>query len=250
MAGNTAVTLACKPRPVEPAGRPRVGLALGGGGARGIAHISVLRQLEAMHVPVDCIAGTSMGALVGAMYASGMASMKSRRPCWPRLAADVRRFAGAPGALVPAQARRRAGDFRPVSASAKGVKVAGGLLAGERILLLFEKLVEPVSTIEDFDRLPIPYRAVAADINNGEPVVIGRRPGLGDARQHVVPGVFPPVQMGERILVDGGIARNMPIDVVRDMGADIIIAVDVGTPLAKLTAVPARWRSLARSPAC
>jgi NTE family protein len=220
-----------------PEGRPRVGLALGGGGARGIAHIAVLRRLEAMHVPVDCIAGTSMGALVGAMYASGMSVDEIEKTVlgldWARLFDDSlerpeRSF------------RRKRDDELVISApgvgiSRKGVKLAGGLLAGERILLLFEDLVEPVSTIEDFDRLPIPFRAVAADINDGQPVVIqGGDLALAMRASMSLPGIFPPVAMGGHILVDGGIARNLPIDVVRAMGADVIIAVDVGTPLAKL----------------
>src|SRR6476469_8325487 len=167
-------TQACRSRPVLPEGRPRVGLVLGGGGARGIAHIAVLRQLEAMHVPIDCIAGTSMGALVGAMYASGMSVDDIEKTVlsldWPRLFDDSlerpeRSF------------RRKRDDELVISAPGvgigrKGVKIAGGILGGERILLLFEKLVEPVATIEDFDHLPIPFRAVAADINDGEPVVI------------------------------------------------------------------------------
>jgi len=232
-------TLACRQRPVLPAGRPRIGLALGGGGARGIAHIAVLRELEARHIPVDCIAGTSMGALVGAMYASGMSVDDIEKTVlaldWPRLFDDALER--------PEQSYRRKRDdelvvYAPgVGIGKKGVKVAGGLLAGERILLLFESLVEPVATIEDFDRLPIPYRAVAADINNGEPVVIGGGDlALAMRASMSLPGIFPPVQLEDRVLVDGGIARNLPIDVVRDMGADVIIAVDVGTPLAKLDA--------------
>jgi NTE family protein len=190
-----------------------------------------------MHVPVDCIAGTSMGALVGAMYASGMSVDDIEKTVlsldWPRLFDDSlerpeRSF------------RRKHDDELVVSAPGvgigrKGVKIAGGILGGERILLLFENLVEPVATIEDFDRLPIPYRAVAADINNGEPVVIsGGDLALAMRASMSLPGLFPPVPIGDRILVDGGIARNLPIDVARQMGADIVIAVDVGTPLATL----------------
>jgi NTE family protein len=236
-AASETATLSCRQRPVLPEGRPRIGLALGGGGARGIAHISVLRELEARRVPVDCIAGTSMGALVGALYASGMSVDEIEKEIlswdWPRLANDSlerpeRSF------------RRKRDDELVVSAPGigigpKGVKLAGGLVAGERVLLLFESLVEPVATIEDFDRLPIPYRAVAADINTGEPVVIGNGDlALAMRASMSLPGIFPPVQIGDRVLVDGGIARNLPIDIVRNMGADIIIAVDVGTPLSKL----------------
>jgi NTE family protein len=234
---GTPTTQACRSRPASPEGRPRVGLVLGGGGARGIAHISVLRQLEAMRVPVDCIAGTSMGALVGAMYASGMGVDDIEKTVlsldWPRLFDDSlerpeRSF------------RRKRDDELVISAPGvgigkKGVKIAGGILGGERILLLFEKLVEPVATIEDFDRLPIPFRAVAADINDGEPVLIqGGDLALAMRASMSLPGLFPPVPIDGHVLVDGGIARNLPVDVARQMGADIIIAVDVGTPLAQL----------------
>jgi NTE family protein len=230
-------TQACRSRPALPEGRPRIGLVLGGGGARGIAHISVLRKLEEMHVPVDCIAGTSMGALVGAMYASGMSVDDIEKTVlsldWPRLFDDSlerpeRSF------------RRKRDDELVISAPGvgigkKGVKIAGGILGGERILLLFEKLVEPVATIEDFDRLPIPFRAVAADINDGEPVLVqGGDLALAMRASMSLPGLFPPVPIDGHVLVDGGIARNLPIDVARQMGADIIIAVDVGTPLAQL----------------
>ncbi len=230
--------LPCRERPVEPAGRPRIGLVLGGGGARGIAHISVLRKLEQMHIPIDCVAGTSMGALIGALYASGMSVDDIERTLlgldWERLFND--------SLERPERSYRRKRDDDLVIASpgigvsAKGVKVAGGLLAGERIVLLFEKLIEPVSTIKDFDYLPIPYRAVAADINTGDAVVIGHGDlALAMRASMSIPGAFPPIQMGDHVLVDGGVARNIPIDVARAMGADIVIAVDVGTPLAKMT---------------
>lgn len=237
MASPRTAGTSCGPRlPGEV--RPRIGLALGGGGARGIAHISVLRKLEQMHVPIDCIAGTSMGALVGAMYASGMSVDEIEKTVlaleWDQMFDDslTRR---------DRSFRRKTDDLLSVAAPGVGigkggVKIAAGLLAGERILLLFEKLIEPVSTIEDFDNLPIPYRAVAADINTGEYVVL-RSGDLAMAMRASmsIPGVFPPATIGEHVLVDGGVARNIPIDVVRNMGAEIIIAVDVGTPLAKMT---------------
>ena len=230
--------LACRARPVQPQGRPRVGIALGGGGARGIAHISVLRKLEELHVPIDCIAGTSMGALVGALYASGMSVDEIEKTVltldWPSLFND--------SLERPERTYRRKRDDELVVATPGigigkgGAKLAPGVLAGERILLLFAKLIEPVSAIEDFDRLPIPYRAVAADINNGEPVIIGNGDLAMAMRASMsIPGAFPPVQIGDRVLVDGGVARNIPVDVVRNMGADIVVAVDVGTPLATMT---------------
>lgn len=215
-----------------------MGLALGGGGARGVAHISVLRKLEEMRIPVDCIAGTSMGALVGAMYASGMSVDEIEQTVltldWTQLFND---------ALERRERsyRRKRDDELVIAAPGVGigkggVKIAAGVLAGERILLLFEELIEPVSTIEDFDRLPIPYRAVAADINSGEPVVIESGDlALAMRASMSIPGAFPPVQVDGHIVVDGGVARNVPVDIVRNMGADIIIAVDVGTPLDTMT---------------
>ena len=215
--------------------RPRVGVVLGGGGARGVAHISVLRALEQNGVPVDCIAGTSMGALVGSLYASGMTtdeiealvkSMDWQALFNDRLTRPERSY------------RRKRDDDLVLSQPGVGFgkdgsfKVASGLLAGERMTLLFGKLVEPVSTIEDFDQLPIPFRAIAADANTGQAVSIGDGDLAAAMRASMsIPGVFPPVNWRGRVLVDGGVASNLPVQVIRDMGADIVIAVDVGTPL-------------------
>jgi NTE family protein len=234
---NAAVGM-CGQRPALPPGRPRIGLVLGGGGARGISHISVLRTLEQLQVPVDCIAGTSIGSLVGAMYASGMSVDEIEETVvtmdWVKLFAnDIPR---------PERSYRRKRDDELVIAqpglgiSAKGVKVTTGLLTGENIMLMFERLVEPVSTIEDFDRLPIPFRAIAADINDGSAVVIkGGDLALAMRASMSIPGAFPPVPAGGKVLVDGGIANNLPVEVLRGEGADIIIAVDVGTPLSEMT---------------
>jgi NTE family protein len=231
-------TLACRARPVLPENRPRVGLVLGGGGARGVAHIAVLRKLEQLHVPIDCIAGTSMGALVGALYASGKSVDDIEKFV---LALDWDRLFNDSLDRRERSYRRKTDDVLVVSApgvgvSSKGLVIAGGLLAGERILLLFEKMVEPVATIENFDDLPIPYRAVAADINTGEALVIGNGDlALAMRASMSIPGVFPPVRIGDHVVVDGGVARNIPVDVARAMGADIVIAVDVGTPLGTVT---------------
>jgi NTE family protein len=231
--------LPCRARPALPEGRPRIGLALGGGGARGIAHISVLRTLEELKVPIDCIAGTSMGSLVGALYTSGMsvddmeelvqtldwAAMfddKLERPERSlRRKRDDELVVGAPG----------------VGISSKGIKIATGVMSGERVMLAFGQFIEPVSTIEDFNDLPIPYRAVAADLNTGLPVVIDDGDlALAMRASMSLPGIWPPVVRDGKLLVDGGVARNVPVEEVRAMGADIVIAVDVGTPLAELEA--------------
>lgn len=228
---------ACRARAAEPEGRPRIGLALGGGGARGIAHISVLRTLEELKVPIDCIAGTSMGSLVGALYASGMSvdeiEQLVRTIDWEQIFNDK--------LDRPEQTYRRKRDddlvlSQPgIGVGAGGVRVAAGLLGGERIMLTFAGLIEPVAAIDDFDHLPIPYRAVAADINTGEAVELRRGDlALAMRASMSIPGAFPPVPIEGRLLVDGGVAANLPVDAVRRMGADIVIAVDVGTPLSTL----------------
>ena len=235
--GTEQATGACRQRPAEPADRPRIGLVLGGGGARGISHISVLRTLEELKVPIDCIAGTSMGSLVGAMYASGMSVDEIENTVvtmdWARLFDDKL-------ARPDRSFRRKRDDELVISQpgigiSSKGVKITSGLITGETIMLTFGRLVEPVSTIEDFDQLPIPFRAVAADINDGSVVVIqGGDLALAMRASMSIPGAFPPVLSDGKVLVDGGIASNLPVEVLRGMGADIIIAVDVGTPLSEI----------------
>lgn len=217
--------------------RPRIGLVLGGGGARGFAHISVLKELERLHIPVDCIAGTSVGAMIGGLYASGMP------------AAEIETLAGVidwSKALDDSLARpersfrrKRDDDLSLLSAkpglSSAGVRLAPGFLAGENIQLLLERVTQPVARIDDFNRLPIAFRAVATDINTGKAVVIDHG-NLGEAMRASlsIPGVFRPVSLDGKVLVDGGIANQLPVDVARAMGADIIIAVDVGTPLITL----------------
>jgi NTE family protein len=217
--------------------RPRIGLALGGGGARGIAHISVIRLIEELEIPVDCIAGTSMGSLVGGLYASGMSvdELESlvTNTDWKRLFDD--------SLERPERSLRRKLDDRDALATVGvgfrggGVKLTPGLLQGERILALFERSTEKVSSIRDFDLLPIPYRAVATDLNTGEAVVLDHGSlGMAMRASMSLPGIFQPVEVEGRVLLDGGLVNQVPVDVVRAMGADIVIAVDVGTPLAKL----------------
>lgn len=214
--------------------RPRIGLALGGGGARGIAHISVLQMIEELRIPVDCVAGTSMGALVGGLYASGMPVDRMEELVvstdWKRLFDD--------SLERPERSYRRKQDDRDhlttlgVGIKGSGLRLSPGLLQGERILAMFERSTLPVSAIDDFDQLPIPYRAVATDLNTGQAVVLGRGSLAMAMRASMsLPGVFQPVEVEGRVLLDGGLVNQVPIDVVRAMGADIVIAIDVGTPL-------------------
>ncbi|KAF1719233.1 patatin-like phospholipase family protein [Pseudoxanthomonas wuyuanensis] len=220
--------------PGDGSDRPSIGLALGGGGARGISHVSLLRKLEEMHVPVDCIAGTSIGSLVGGLYAAGhsvdelealVTSMD-----WMNLFDD--------SLARPERSFRRKQDDRDRLATI-GVGIRGGrlrlspgVLQGQRILALFEKETLQVSAISDFDALPIPYRATATDLNTGQAVVLDHGSLAMAMRASMsLPGIFQPVEIDGRVLLDGGLANQVPVDVVRSMGADIVIAVDVGTPL-------------------
>ena len=216
--------------------RPQIGLVLSGGGARGAAHIGVIKILEEMRIPIDYIGGTSMGAIVGGLYASGMSSDELEETVtsidWSDAFSD----------LIPREDlsfRRKTDDYtylvknKPGLSDSLEVKLPPGVLQGQKINILFKRLVLPVSTINDFDNFRIPFRAVATDIVTGKAVIIGSG-DLGQAMRASmsIPSIFSPVILDDKILVDGGVSKNLPIDVVRDMGADIIIAVDISTPLA------------------
>ncbi len=221
--------------------RPRIGLALSGGGARGLAHIGVLKALEAQGVRVDCVAGTSMGSLVGAFYAIGMpvedmeAIILSLE--WADLFND--------SLERPQRSIRRKDEDRlslsgvgvgiRIDEEGAGLKLATGVLAGQRIQAFFEKTMLAATTVEHFDHLPIPFRAVATDINTGLAVVLDRGSLATAMRASMsLPAVFDPVEIDGKVLVDGGLANQLPIDVVRQMGAEVVIAVNVGMPLEQL----------------
>jgi NTE family protein len=225
---------ACRPEPGSD--RPSIGLALGGGGARGISHVSVLRKLEQMRIPVDCIAGTSIGSLVGGLYASGKSIDELETLVtsmdWMQLFDD--------SLARPERSFRRKQDDRDrlatlgVGIRSGRLRLSPGILQGQRILALFERETLGVSAIDDFDALPIPYRATATDLNTGEAVVLGHGSLAMAMRASMsLPGIFQPVEMNDRVLLDGGLANQVPVDVLRSMGADIVIAIDVGTPLTK-----------------
>lgn len=216
--------------------RPRIGLALGGGGARGIAHVRVLRKLEELHIPVDCIAGTSAGALVGALYAAGRSPQQIEDVVlstdWKATFSDT----------LPRRdrtLRRKSDDYTRLApigvgfgGDSGGVRLAAGISQGQRLIAVFENATGGGRVDGDFNRLPIPFRAVATDINTGQAVAIGQGSLAMAMRASMsLPGIMHPVNLDGRVLLDGGIANQIPIDVVRAMGAERIIAVDVGTPL-------------------
>lgn len=216
--------------------RPKVCLVLGGGGARGAAHVGVLRVLQHLHVPVDCIVGTSMGAIVGGLYASGMPVSQ--------LEADLR------NPLIQAamadkvqrrnvEYRQKQDDSRYTITAEFGIGdgklvVPQGFVTSHNARRILSALTLRTKPASDFDKLPIPFRAVATDIGTGESVVLDH----GDLAEAIrasmsVPGLYSPVHYQGHYLVDGGLTDNVPIDVARKMGADIVIAVNVATPLVK-----------------
>ena len=213
---------------------PCIGLVLGGGGARGAAHIGVLKVLERERVPICAIAGTSMGAIVGSLYAVGYTPDQIETILTSIDWKDVFRDDPDREALPM---RRKQEDFRYLLGFKFGfrdgqLQLPRGVVQGQKLNLLLRRLLLPAWEVEDFDRLPVPFRCVGADIGAGQGVVFGS----GDLAMAVrasmsVPGAFAPVRVNGRLMVDGGIVDNVPVDVVRNMGAERVIVVDVGAPL-------------------
>ena len=227
-------TLAPAATPAPDGKRPRVGLALAGGGARGGAHIGVLKVLEELHVPIDCIAGTSMGALVGGGYASGMRAAEIEQFVTH---VDWKSVVGGVGSrdLLPAEQKRFNDTSGSVELGLKNGRIIppSGLIASSRIEDVLRAYVAQARAVADFDRLPIPYRAVATDMLTGNMVVIGRGDIAGAMRASMaIPGAFAPVVTSQYVLADGFIVRNLPIDVARNLCADVVIAVNLAKPTA------------------
>jgi NTE family protein len=215
--------------------RPRIGLVLSGGGARGAAHVGVLKVLDEMHVPVDAIAGTSMGAVVGGLYASGMTGAEIetliRSLNWqdafrdrpPREELGFRRKQDERNFLV---------RFALGVKKDKGLVLPPGLVQGQTLEQVLRNAALPVAEIQRFDRLPIPFRAIATDLETGQAVVMDSGDLVTAMRASMsAPGVFAPAQREGRLLVDGGLVDNLPIDTARAMGVDVLIVVDVSFPL-------------------
>jgi NTE family protein len=213
--------------------RPKTCLVLSGGGARGAAHIGVLKVLEELRIPVDCVVGTSMGAIVGAAYASGMSPQRIeetvRDADWNSLLSDQPPRAER-SVYAKEVERSRVGGLE-VGVRKDGLVLPQGVLVGHQLHFFLQKVVSQART-DRFDELPIPYRAIATDFETGGMVVLDQGDLATAIRASMsVPGAFAPVERDGRILVDGGLVRNLPIDVARQMGAEIVIAVNVGTPL-------------------
>jgi len=214
--------------------RPRVGLALSGGGARGAAHLGVIRVLEENNIPIDYIAGTSMGAIVGGLYSSGLNTYEIEDALGAIDWRDV--FDDSPARTERSFRRKRDDDLYLAKIkpgfNAGRFALPRGLVQGQKIDLALAKLASPVATVETFDQLSIPFRAVASDIATGEAVVLDSGNLAKAIRASMsIPAAFSPALINDRLLVDGGVSNNLPINVVRSMGADVVIAIDISTPL-------------------
>ena len=222
------------PSSAESLDRPTIGLVLAGGGARGAAHIGVLKYLEDHRIPVDLVTGTSIGAIIGGLYASGLSAREIESLMlemdWEQALIDD----------VPRQDRSMQRKFREDQFSIPGtpgyqggaLKIPSGAIQGQNVILALQDMTQHVAHITDFDALPRAFKAVATDIVTGEMVVldtgnlaVALRASMG------VPAFFAPIEVDGRLLVDGGITNNLPIELAQAMGADVLIVVDITSPM-------------------
>ncbi|MGH8142812.1 MAG: patatin-like phospholipase family protein [Steroidobacteraceae bacterium] len=214
--------------------RLRIGLVLSGGGARGAAHIGVLEMLDRLHIPIDAIAGTSMGAVVGGLYASGMSGKQIAQALasvdWQVAFRDH-------PPLGELNYRRKKEEEQylvnlPLGLQGRKLVIPRGLIQSQKLTETLRQLTLPVARISDFDRLPTRFRAVATNLLTGDPTVLGAGDLATAMRASMaVPGVFAPVEYHGQILADGGLVDNLPVDVARAMGVDVLIVVDAGYTL-------------------
>ncbi len=213
--------------------RPKIGLALSGGGARGLAHVGVLQAFEELQVPVDYIAGTSMGSIIGGLYASGMTIEELQEAVQTIEWTKVLRYKIDRNQLSyrDKQMQQRYFNFE-FGFSKEGFTVPSGVVSGQELLLLLKRLTKNLY-LDDFSKLPIPFKAVATDLEDpNEPYLLSKGDlALALRASMAVPFAFAPITIDGRLLVDGGIVNNIPVDVVKNMGADIVVAVDIATPI-------------------
>ena len=212
--------------------RPQIGLVLSGGGAKGLAHIGTLKLLDELEIPIDCIVGTSIGGILGALYAIGYSGNEIENIVdnldWNEL------FTDQPArSLLSYFEKKEDGKFQIDLGLKKWMPTAPtGMIHGQKLSLLFANLVSSYAGVRDFDHLPIPFRCLAVDLVSGQQVIL-KQGSLAKAMRATmsIPTLFSPVDWEEKLLVDGGILNNLPVDVAKEMGADIVIAVDLGVPL-------------------
>jgi NTE family protein len=217
--------------PTTPKRRPRIGVALEGGGALGLAHIGVLQWFDEHHIPVDYLAGTSMGGLVGGFYATGMSPLELRGLIegieWSEILSGSTPYEDL---SYRRKEDQRANPNALILGLRGGLSLPGGLNAGHQIGLLIDHETLPYFGIASFDELPIPFRCVATNLVSGKQVVFNQG-SLPEALRATmsIPGAFTPVYDKDKVYVDGGLVNNLPTDVVKQMGADIVIAVHLDT---------------------
>jgi NTE family protein len=229
--------------------RAKIGIALEGGGALGLAHIGVLQWFEEHHIPVDYISGTSMGGLIGGLYATGKGPQELQEVVaqqnW-----DLIIGGKTPYEDLSYRRKEDARDYPTVFQLGlkKGVLLPAGLNAGHQISLLIDRETLPYANLKSFDELPIPYRCVATDLVSGKEVVF-KDGSLPQAMRATIsiPGLFNPVRIGDQVLVDGGLIGNLPTDVVRAMGADVVIAIHLEVAPAKPEEIQSLFSVLGRS---
>lgn len=218
----------------SPIVRPKIGLVLAGGGAKGAAHVGVLKVLEEMHIPIDYVVGTSMGSIIGGLYASGISPHEIEREIQSIDWKDV--FIDEPN-REDRSFRRKQDDALYVFKAKPGfndgkIELPLAYVHGQKFDLQLNRLTARVSNIKDFDRLPIPFRAVATDLETGKEVILKSGNLARSLRASMaVPGAFDPVDIDGRLLVDGGVSNNVPVNVARAMGADIVIVSDLGSDM-------------------
>lgn len=214
--------------------RPKIGLVLSGGGAKGLAHIGVIKVLERAGIEVDCITGTSMGSIIGGLYAIGYDADQLEEIAldmnWSEMLKDE-----IPLTSISIEEKEYENKYiMTFPLNGFNLELPRGLIAGQKLSAKLSRLTLPVYDITNFHNLYVPFSCVATDIVTGKAVVL-KKGNLAEALRAsmAIPSVFTPIKIDNHLLVDGGLVRNFPVDDVIDLGADIIIGVDVGTPLYK-----------------
>lgn len=235
LAGHPALAQPADGSATATSARPRVALVLSGGGARGFAHVGVLKALEAARVPVDMVVGTSMGAIIGGLYATGLSADELEREL---LAVEWNALFNTREPRQLLSQRRKEEDFEFSPVLQLGFKdgefrLPTGAVSSRSLEMLLRRYTLGTRALPHFDALPTPFRAVATDMESGQAVVLGQGDLAAAMRASMsVPGVFAPLELEGRLLGDGGLVNNLPVDVARALGAEVVIAVNIGTPLA------------------
>jgi len=234
--------------PLQARERPKIGLVLGAGGAKGLAHIPVLKLLDELDIPIDCIVGTSIGGIMGGLYAMGYSGSEIEEITadfdWEAFFRDL-----PPRAQRPFFNKKDDGKYQLDLVWKEWLpSPPQGLIFGQNIFQLLSLLTLPYATVRDFDLLPVPFRCVTVDLVTGRPVVLeGGSLALALRATMAIPTFFSPVTWDRYILVDGGVLNTLPVDVAREMGADIVIAVDLTSPLDGADSLDSADRILAQS---